>query len=71
MPLKVKPSPAASDELFDILARAHEGLDSVASARLNSMVILLLANHIGTIDVIRSAFEAARPLLENSAYLHK
>ncbi|WP_287003986.1 DUF2783 domain-containing protein [Sphingobium sp.] len=64
MLLQVNPSPAASDELFDLLAQAHEGLDPVASARLNSMVVLLLANHIGAIDVIRSAIETAQPLLE-------
>lgn len=67
--LQGEPSPASSDALFDILARAHDGLDCINSARLNSAVILLLANHIGSLSVVEEAVSAALELLHKKGGL--
>lgn len=48
------------DDFYAALLEAHEGLSAADSAALNSRLILLLANHIGDIDVIRQALRAAR-----------
>lgn len=51
------------DDLYEALLEAHEGLSAADSAALNSRLILLLANHIGDVDVIRQALSAARASL--------
>ena len=40
--------------------QAHEGLDESHSQLLNARLILLLANHIGDLDVLKQAIELAR-----------
>lgn len=51
------------DDFYAALLEAHEGLSGAESAALNSRLILLLANHIGDVDVIRQALRAARASL--------
>jgi hypothetical protein len=48
------------DGLFEALVEAHRGLDPEASRRLDARLILLLANHIGSVAVVREAITAAR-----------
>jgi hypothetical protein len=48
------------DGLFEALVDAHRGLDAAASRRLDARIILLLANHIGRVSVVREAIAAAR-----------
>ncbi|HEY0939793.1 MAG TPA: DUF2783 domain-containing protein [Steroidobacter sp.] len=55
------------DEFYAALLEAHEGLSDADSAALNSRLILLLANHIGDVDVIREALHAARASVDASA----
>jgi hypothetical protein len=50
----------APDELYKLLIEAHAGLDVAASLKLDAKLILLLANHIGDIDVVRAAIERAK-----------
>jgi hypothetical protein len=50
----------APDDFYEALIEAHRGLDEEASQRLNAQLILLLANHIGDIGVLREALAAAR-----------
>jgi hypothetical protein len=38
----------------------HRDLDDEASAKVNAKLILLLANHIGSLDVLREAMQLAR-----------
>ena len=38
----------------------HRGLDDAQSALVNAKLVLLLANHIGDMDVLRAAMAAAR-----------
>jgi Protein of unknown function (DUF2783) len=51
---------AHPDEFYDALIAAHRDLSDEQSAMLNAKLILLLANHIGDLDVIKEALEAAR-----------
>lgn len=55
------------DDFYAALLEAHEGLSDAESAALNSRLILLLANHIGDVDVIRQALHAARASINNGA----
>lgn len=51
---------SAGDEFYEMLIEAHRDLDGVASARLNARLILLLANHVGDLAVLREAIARAR-----------
>ena len=48
------------DEFYEMLIDAHRDLDDAGSAMLNSKLVLLLANHIGELAILREAIEAAR-----------
>jgi len=48
------------DDFYEALIEAHRGLDDEQSERLNARLILLLANHIGELGVLREALAAAR-----------
>lgn len=51
---------ANPDEFYDVLIAAHRDLTEAQSAEVNAKLILLLANHIGDLDVIREALALAR-----------
>jgi hypothetical protein len=51
---------ADPDLAYRLLIDAHRGLSDAESAALNSRLILILANQIGSLDVLRSAIELAR-----------
>lgn len=48
------------DEFYEALIDAHNGLSDEQSEALNARLILLLANHIGDLRVLREALQAAR-----------
>jgi hypothetical protein len=48
------------DDFYELLIETHRGLSDEHSALVNAKLILLLANHIGDISVLREAMEAAR-----------
>jgi hypothetical protein len=48
------------DDFYDLLIDTHRGLDDAASRLVNARLILLLANHIGDMAVLREAMAAAR-----------
>ncbi len=48
------------DDFYEALIEAHRDLDDEQSERLNARLILLLANHIGDLEVLREALDAAR-----------
>ena len=48
------------DAAYHALIDAHRGLSDQASAALNVRLVLLLANHIGDLDVLREAIALAR-----------
>jgi hypothetical protein len=60
MPLNTQPNLPTPDDFYQSLIDAHEGLDDRQSLELNAALILLLANHIGDLDVLRAALAHAR-----------
>ena len=48
------------DDFYELLINAHRDLRDEQSAKLNARLILLLANHIGDISVLREALAIAR-----------
>ncbi|TCT11740.1 uncharacterized protein DUF2783 [Tepidamorphus gemmatus] len=51
---------ADPDAAFHLLVDAHRDLTAAESAALNARLVLLLANHVGDMDVLRQAVAAAR-----------
>ena len=58
--LNTEPNIAAPDDFYEELINAHRGLSPEQSALLNAKLILLLANHIGDLGVLREAIAKAR-----------
>ena len=55
------------DDAFRAIIEAHRGLSDEASADLDAALVLVLANHIGDLDVLGEAIELAkRRMLEAS-----
>ena len=50
----------APDDFYEALIDAHRELTPAQSQALNARLVLLLANHIGDLDVLRQALDAAR-----------
>jgi len=48
------------DDFYEALIEAHHGLSDEQSEKVNTRLILLLANHIGELNVLREALEIAR-----------
>lgn len=48
------------DDFYEALIETHRDLDDAQSERVNARLILLLANHIGDIGVLRQALRMAR-----------
>ena len=59
-PLKETLNVAAPDELYAMLIEAHQGLSEAESLKLYAKLILLLANHIGDLEVVRAAIAKAK-----------
>lgn len=49
---------------YDMLGEAHAGLDEDQRGIVDAQLILLLANHIGDMAVLRQAFGLARRKLD-------
>lgn len=48
------------DDFYEMLIDTHRDLTDEQSAMVNARLILLLANHIGDISVLREAMQIAR-----------
>ena len=51
---------AAPDDFYEALIEMHRDLSDEQSQLVNAKLILLLANHIGDLTVLREAMQAAR-----------
>ncbi|WP_300015418.1 DUF2783 domain-containing protein [uncultured Roseobacter sp.] len=60
MTLNLEPNIPDPDGFYDLLLAAHQGLSKDESDALNARLILVLANHVGDVDVLREALAAAR-----------
>jgi hypothetical protein len=58
--LELAPNIAAPDDFYEDLIALHRGLTDAQSALVNAKLILLLANHVGDMQVLREAMAAAR-----------
>lgn len=52
--------PRLGDDFYEALIDAHQDLTAEQSHALNARLVLLLANHIGSLAVLREALAAAR-----------
>ena len=62
--LITEPNLERPDDCYEALLAAHQGLTPAQSHDLNARLVLLLANQIGRLDVLKAAFAAARANLE-------
>jgi len=60
MSLITDPNLDSPDDFYEALIAAHDGLAEPESHALNARLVLLLANHIGSLEVLREALAAAR-----------
>ncbi|PLX32751.1 MAG: hypothetical protein C0605_17515 [Hyphomicrobiales bacterium] len=58
--LNTRPNIARPDDFYQALIDSHRDLSEEDSLALNARLILLLANHIGDMDVLTKALEIAR-----------
>jgi hypothetical protein len=58
---------ANPDAAYRMIVEAHRGLSDDDSAALDAALVLLLANHIGDLSVLREALEQAAQTLLNKA----
>ena len=52
------------DTFYEALMDAHQGLSEDQSHLLNARLILVMANHIGELDVLKEAIQMARDHLD-------
>ena len=58
--LNIEPNIANSDEFYEALIDAHRDLTLEQSHLVNAKLVLLLANHIGDLDVLKDAMQRAK-----------
>jgi Protein of unknown function (DUF2783) len=60
MALSTSSNFAKPDDAFRAIVEAHRGLTEEQSADFDAALVLILANHIGDIEVLREAITLAR-----------
>jgi hypothetical protein len=60
MALSTNSNFARPDDAFRAIVEAHRSLSEEQSADFDAALVLILANHIGDIDVLREAIELAK-----------
>ena len=60
MPLSTTSNFAKPDDAFRAVVEAHRGLSEAESADLDAALVLVLANHIGDINVLHEAIALAK-----------
>jgi hypothetical protein len=58
--LNIEPNLARPDDFYEALIDTHRDLTRDESELVNCKLILLLANHIGDLDVLTEAMQRAR-----------
>ena len=61
MVLNTEPNISKPDDFYEELINSQRDLDDDQARFMNAKLVLLLANHIGDIRVIREALVAAKP----------
>ena len=65
--MNTTPNLQDADGFYERLLDAHQGLDRDQSERLNARLILLLANQIGSAQVLADCIAAARDTVHAQA----
>jgi hypothetical protein len=60
MALSTESNFARPDDAFRAVVEAHRGLSEAQSADLDAALVLILANHIGDLGVLREAIALAK-----------
>jgi hypothetical protein len=60
MALSTSSNFAKPDDAFRMIVEAHRGLSDAQSADLDAALVLVLANHIGDLEVLLEAIELAK-----------
>jgi hypothetical protein len=60
MTLSITSNFADPDTAYRALVEAHRGLTDEASTALDTALVLILANHIGDIEILREAIQLAK-----------
>jgi Protein of unknown function (DUF2783) len=63
MALSTRSNFVRPDDAFRAVVEAHRGLSDAESADLDAALVLILANHIGDLTVLREAIALARRTL--------
>ena len=63
--LNIEPNVVAPDDIYQALIDLHRDLSDEQSELVNARLILLLANHIGDLEVLREAMRRAREGIED------
>ena len=58
--LNIEPNFGNADEFYEALIDAHRELTLEQSHQMNAKLVLLLANHIGELDVLKDAMQRAK-----------
>ena len=58
--LETSPRITRPDDFYEALIESHQGLSDEASRQLNARLILILANQIGDLEVLKEALHLAR-----------
>lgn len=64
MPLITTPNLSAPDDFYEALINVHQDLSIEESQALNARLVLLLANHIGSLSVLQEALQAAKKIVK-------
>jgi hypothetical protein len=67
MALSTSSNFAKPDDAFRMIVEAHRGFSDAQSADLDAALVLVLANHIGDLDVLREAIELAKRRLVDAS----
>jgi hypothetical protein len=67
MALSTSSNFARPDDAFRAVVEAHRSLSETESADLDATLVLILANHIGDIDVLRDAIALAKRRMQDAA----
>jgi hypothetical protein len=60
MTLSTRSNFADPDAAYRLIVEAHRGISDAQSADLDAALVLILANHIGELDVLRDAIALAQ-----------
>lgn len=71
MALSTKSNFTDPDAAYRLIVEAHRGISDAQSADLDAALVLVLANHIGDLDVLREAIALAQRRMVAAGQQHQ